>query len=290
MLHLAPAPVGDAELRWRSSVDALIAGEGERDAYYAFWPSLDSWPADSYADLISEIEALRRSKPNGTAGYLFSASGRLASSKLLFGLPKAPLRNLGIDVDTLAPGPTYFIITGPSDPESVVLVENPNAFERAVSAAGDLPVAWISAYGFGAMALDSGQRLAAGVADPSKVIAVVRGGSPPPLNALLAKDRLLYWGDLDRAGLQIYQAIRAKLPRLRLSALMQPMIDVILAGGGHPYVELTGKPRQKEWMCDDPEVAALLSICAYRAADQEYLADVQIRILAMDALPAPSLS
>ncbi len=60
---------------------------------------------------------------------------------MLFGLPKAPLRALGIDVDALAPGPTYFIIAGPPAPECVVFVENPNAFERAVAVTADLPVA-----------------------------------------------------------------------------------------------------------------------------------------------------
>src|SRR6266851_6449150 len=133
-LHLPPVEISEDEAAWRNAVDAAVATEADRGAYRAFWPALKGWPPEAHAELVAEIETLRRAKPDGLAGYLFSASGRLGSSKLLFGLPKQPLRVLGIDVDALAPGPTYVIIAGPREPDAVVLVENPNAFERALRA------------------------------------------------------------------------------------------------------------------------------------------------------------
>lgn len=283
-LHLAPAEISEGEAAWHAAVDAAVSSETDRAAYREFWQVLAGWPRDAYLDLIAEIETLRRAKPNGLAGYLFSASGRLASSKLLFGLPKQPLRALGIDLDALAPGPTYVIIAGPREVEAVVLVENPNAFERAVRATAGMPVAWVSAYGFGAAAIDGGARLLAGLSDLSQVVSVVRAGDPSPLPKLLANAHLLYWGDLDLAGLQIFYLVRRRLPGIRLSALMQPMIDLLHAGGGHPYAPLTGKPAQRDRRCDDRDLLRLVELCRRRAADQEHVSDAEIRKLALAPL------
>jgi hypothetical protein len=287
VIQLAPVQIDDAEQRWHKFVADTVK-PAEQVAYRNLWPALVDWPASDYPALIAEIQHFQSTARTGATGFLFSASGRLGSSKLLFGLPKAPLRALGIDADALAPGPTYFIIAGPPAPECVVFVENPNAFERAVAVTADLPVAWISAYGFGGLALDNGQRLVTGLVTPSQVVPVIRAGAPPDLPALLAHPRLHHWGDLDRAGLQIYHAMRARLPTLKLSALMTPMIDLLQAGGGHPYLELTGKPRQKDWTPDDPQIKALLAFCAARAVDQEHLSNAQIQDYATQSLRYPS--
>lgn len=282
-LRLSPVQIGETEAAWQKAVSTGVHDESDRTAYYAFWPALLGWPPEDYAVLVAEIEALRRTRPYDRSSYLFSASGRLASSKLLVGLPKQALRMLGIDVDVLAPGPTYFIIAGPRTPEVVILVENPNAFERAVRVTADMPVAWISAYGFGATTLD-GARLIDGLADVDHVVSVVRAGDPPTLGSLISMPRLLYWGDLDLAGLQIFHAVRHRFPNLQLSALMQPMIDRLRSGGGHPYASLTGKEGQREWQCSDAELLPFLDLCRRRAADQECVSDQEIRELALKAL------
>jgi hypothetical protein len=82
--------------------------------------------------------------------------------------------------------------------------------------------------------------------------------------------------------------MRARLPRLKLSALMTPMIDLLQAGGGHPYLDLTGKPRQKDWGPDDPQIKELLALCASRAVDQEHVYNAQIQDYATQSLRYPS--
>jgi hypothetical protein len=115
-------------------------------------------------------------------------------------------------------------------------------------------------------------------------IALVRGGSPPPITSLLDHPRLLHWGDLDRSGLLIFYTMRATRPHLRLSALYAPLIDLLHGGGGHPYAEATGKPKQDHWNTDDETLTALLKLCTNRAVDQEYIGPDIIRDMAMYTL------
>ena len=74
---------------------------------------------------------------------------------------------------------------------------------------------------------------------------------------------------------------------------MHPMIELLRAGGGHPYASLTGKATQRPWRCDDAEIEALLQLCRGSAADQEHVSDDEIRKLAADPLgssrPAPAV-
>lgn len=278
-IHLAEAPLAPAEAAWRASVDAKPElGDEERVTYHALWSAIEDWPVETHAALIAEIEALRRAD-HSRPSYLLSASGRLASSKLLSALPKAALKKLGIDMDAIDPGPLCFLIAGAAAPDAVVLVENPNAFERALTATADLPLCWVSAHGFGASALEAGQRLADGIERPARVVTAVRSGAPPALVDLLTHPNLFYWGDLDTSGLHIFHRVRTRLPAIRLSALMGPMIDLLRSGGGHPYTWAVGKTGQRTWTSGNEDLDALLTLCASSAADQEHVAEADIRQL-----------
>lgn len=294
-LKLCPATMSSAEAGWREKVAGMLGRredvrEGDKAALGDLWPKLTDWPSWCAEDLIDELYGLRAKleadKDSGAApSYLVSASGRLASSKLLSLLPKAALQAFGFKAELLPDSPPYVVVAGPTNPKVVVLVENPVAFERAVAATADLPVAWVSTYGFGITNLDGvGARMAATVTALVSPIPLVRAGSPPPLAELLGHPRLLHWGDLDLTGLLIFHSMRSAWPQLRLSALYWPMATLLQSGGGHPYAEATGKPRQERWTSEDPTIASLLGLCAERAVDQEHLSTEVIRMLALQAL------
>lgn len=276
---------GEAE--WRQTVMTYANQGGDvLEALFALWPAISDWPVTQYGSLISELLWLRRQPPAPTL-YLSSAAGSLAASKLLSALPKTALRALGIAVDSLPAAPVCFLIAGAAHPEAVVLVENQNAFERAVGATTDLPVAWISAYGFGASALDVGERLIDGLESPT-TISAVRAGSPPPLQALLNHPSIFLWGDLDIAGFQIFIRARARLPALQLSGIYAPMLAHLEAGGGHPYVSLTGKAGQDtNFISSDSLIAPLIDRCRSRAVDQEWVRAEDIRNHSLYPLGAP---
>lgn len=293
-LNLRAPAQSPLEAAWRREAQAFVAERsdarpGDEAALGDLWPRLGDWPISLAADLFAELYDLRaRFEAGELAGltcYRASASGRLGSSKLLSLLPRASLQAFGIDIGQFAAPPPYVIVAGPPEPQAVVLVENPEAFEAAVAATPDLPVAWISVYGFGIATIDGqGARLADVVTSTTPPIALVRSGAPPSIDQLLGHPRLFHWGDLDRTGLLIFQAMRSARPQLRLSALYGPMLAVIRSGGGHPYAEVAGKPRQDCWMAGDHLLGELLNDCEVRAIDQEHLSKDDICSLCALAL------
>lgn len=272
-----PADVaGPRELAWRAAVDARIDADADREAYYALYIGLADWPEDFFAALVETVEAWRRDARTDHA-YTISARTGLASSKLIDALPARPLQALGVDPATLPRLPPIMMVAGPPAPHAVVLVENPTAFEVAVEATADLPVAWICSYGYAATRAVFRERLASAVLASEGVRSVIRSGAPPSFQELLRNPDLFYWGDLDRSGLHIFHMVRGNLPHARLSALMEPMADLLRRGGGHPYCKLTEKADQPHWTPEDPHLATLATLCAERAVDQEWVPASEIR-------------
>lgn len=79
----------------------------------------------------------------------------------------------------------------------------------------------------------------------SSLIPLIRKGNPPDLTVLLQDKELMFWGDLDMAGLKIYSDLKLSFPQIRLSGLYYPMVDLLHQGMAHPYVKATGKEGQK---------------------------------------------
>lgn len=233
------------------------------------------WPADMLGSLVAELKRIRAVVPDQPA-FIISAAGPLASSKLLDKLPRAALRRIGVPTDAYPPPPMVLLTAGAAEPEAVVLVENPRAFERAFAATRVLPVAWVSTHGLVATSIADalgGRRYGAPV-----------DGSPPPLERLLAARNLFYWGDLDLAGLMIFAEARKRLPQLRLSALYRPMLDLLARGGGHPYTIATDKVGQRAWDTDDAVLRPLIEACANCAVDQEWVPSFQITACCLDPI------
>ncbi len=195
----------------------------------------------------------------------------LGSSKILDRLPLSARRILG--VSKLPATPRYVVVAGPAEPKAVLLIENSTTYEEAVRAGLDKSVALIAAYGYGLnMMTDS----AAGWAlveslTQGRCEVLSRSGQAHRLTNLLEHPNLYFWGDLDREGLRIAMALRAKLPHLKLSAFYQPMADLARnKTTSHPYALFCGKANQQAWRhTADKQFDALASVCELRAVDQE---------------------
>lgn len=209
----------------------------------------------------------------GGSRYVASAQCLLGSSKLLDALPRSALRAFGIDPGLLDGPPGYIITAGPPKPACVILVENPQAMETAISVQGIDDVAWIATFGYGLSnrGSEQGNQLASLIEGARPLLhAVVRAGQPPSLRDLLAHDRVFFWGDLDLEGLRIYWRLKAQLPQLQISALYTPMMKMLESEStSHPYVNAVGKENQQAWECDDVEVSRLIKLCSRRGVDQE---------------------
>lgn len=187
------------------------------------------------------------------------------------------LRADRIDITRFPSFPRYVMVAGPSDPVSVILVENPHSFETAVMADAARQAAWICSYGYGLSLKHSrhGEQLAAILANPNTPRTLTRRGNPPSWETLVQHPRLRFWGDLDLEGLAIFERLRSHRPDITLSGLYQPMLEALQRGAGHPYCQATGKPRQRV-----PEhggdITKLIDSCRHQAIDQEMVTTTQI--------------
>lgn len=278
--HLDVPYPGDLRLTEMEQAVAEVLPDGEDSgAWMRLAKAIDGrWPKEAAGALVSELIDIR-GRCTGDR-FLVAAGGPLGSSKILEAIPSSCLEGIGLSVQDLSRPPVPFLVAGPSEPEAVVLVENPRSFYTACRIAADR-VAWISSHGLAVNSLAS----EASLSDlTSNGVGAVVLGSPPPLAQLLQHENLLYWGDLDSFGLQIFERARKRLPHLRLSALYRPMIDLLERGGGHPYADLTGKAGQARWRPEDEsDLCHLTGLCAERAVDQEHVAEPSIQKLS--ALP-----
>lgn len=218
--------------------------------------------------------------PAGESLYNVSAQNFLGSSKLLDHISAHILAKIGID-STIYPGPPkYIIVAGNPNPRSVILVENPHSFEAAVRADKNLEHTWISAYGFG-LSLDKskeyGKLMVNNLTDHREsLISLTRNGSPEDLTKLLESPNLMFWGDLDMAGMLIYSNLKKSFPNVKLSALYQPMLEHLRNGTAHPYVKAVGKEGQRLFKSNCKMVTGILAECREVAVDQEVVTGEQV--------------
>lgn len=260
----------------------------DQEVLIALSDSLDGWAVEDMQRLLSGLVALRKDIPllEGQSRYLVSAKYLLGSSKLLDALPSPILRKFGINLDLLMGPPSYIITAGPCSPDCVVLVENPQAMEAALQTCMGSKVAWVATFGYGLSRSGNeyGRQLASLIEENNRLTALVRQGTPPPLESLLQHTEVYFWGDFDREGFQIYWRLRSSIPQLKLSGLYHPMRDMIEDGdNNHAYNRLVAKQKQSIWQCSDLNVRKMLELCESRAVDQEAVSLSDIEMYA--ALP-----
>jgi hypothetical protein len=279
-------------IRWRGVLEAAACKlpDGDKVALSDLGEALDGFSRGDMEILLDGLLRLRedQEKLAGQPAYLVSARYLLGSSKLFGQLASRAIKAFGIDSDRFAGHPPYVVVGGCANPHAVILVENPACFELAMSTQAAKRCAFMATYGFGLSKTSSeyGNQLAGLVESHLHgAVGLVREGSTCPSAAfLLAHDRVTFWGDLDLAGMQIYQRLRRRLPQLKLSSLYVPMIRALRGSGNHPYTEATGKQGQRPQALDDPIAAGLAELCMERGVDQEWVTPEEIDKYAGDVL------
>lgn len=277
---------------WRSNLDAAGLSPAAVDALIELAPRLADLEAADRGRLAGALGRMEKlaSVLEPDAGFNISARKLLGGSKILAKLPRAAVSAMGLPLEVQQYSPKYVVCAGPSQPEAVLLVENPRAFENAVQSGLTDRVAAVCTFGFGLGYLT--RPLVAGYGgwgDPP--IQLVRSGQPPGIERLFSNSRLLFWGDLDRAALLIYRHLRSSFSHLRLSAIYEIMISLSAdADLSHPYAGLFEKAGQLPFeLRDEVEGADSAFVrtwlaCRDRAVDQEAVGSSEILQLGSERL------
>jgi len=290
-IHL-PEQLSEAAILWREVLQAhgFADDSTEFNALQAIGDKLDGLDRESMRNLLAGLITLAQEQDRitGTPRFEISARYLIGSSKMLDTLPSQALQAFGIDIGRFPSFPGYVMVAGPSEPESVILVENPHSFETAIAVDAARQAAWICTYGYGyGLSLkhsQHGEQLAAILASPKAPRTLTRRGNPPSWETLVQHPRLRFWGDLDLEGLAIFERLRSHRPGITLSGLYQPMLEALQRGAGHPYCPATGKPRQRIPKHGD-DITTLVDLCRHQAIDQEMVTATQIAQLWEQPLP-----
>lgn len=291
-VNLPPLPPPSWADGWKHALMACERlSDADREALFECGASLSDMDASEFPKVLDGLIRLREDQSEliGSPAFLVSARYLRGSSKMLSKLGARAIKAFGIDLLQFTDHPPYVVTAGAANPDAVVLVENPAAFELAVTTSAVDRCAFIATFGFGLSKTseDFGNQLAGMVEERfSSAVTLVREGScTPSARELLAHPNITFWGDLDIAGIAIYERIAKHLPNLRLSALYGPMIKAVeVEDNRHPYVSVVGKPRQAMFQTTRSDALTMLSYCHEWAADQELVTVSQIEELAGEPL------
>lgn len=294
--EVPPPPPNPSLDAWQAVLDESVLSDGDKRALTPLHKPLACFNQEELGDILKGLLRLRENMGQEAGNHRFVVSARylIGSSKLLDSMPSVALKAFGIQIDRFPSHPLYVVAAGCANPETVVLVENPAAFEMAVATDAAQRCAFIATFGFGLSKSedDYGRQLARLVEERfAGAITLVREGSScPTARELLNHPNITFWGDLDVAGIEIFQRLRRAIPGLRFSAMYQPMLEALeRRAESHPYVASVGKPGQRDRhatvRCDDTMTEKLIARCAMRGVDQECVQPMHIELHAADSLP-----
>lgn len=269
---------------WKAVLEQSRLPNDDLFALESIGCSLDGFSKGDMERLLAGLVRLRKEQAQvyGQCDFNVSAAYLLGSSKLLSALDSRSLRAFGIAIDQFPARAPYVVVGGKTDsPVAVILVENPITFETAVRSAAAERCLFICTFGFGLSAAtnDYGNQLA-GIVENGRAVVLNRShGAAPTLQAILAHPAVQFWGDLDTAGMQIFQRLAAAVPQITLSGLYKPMIEAAKDPlRRHPYTAVTGKEGQPRMTVQANDIYAreLLTACKDFGVDQEVVTQAQI--------------
>ncbi len=214
----------------------------------------------------------------------------MGGSKVLSYLPPKALAMLGLDAAIQTPSPRYVIHAGPnqsSSAQGTLLIENPQAFENAVTAGLSRTMSLVCTYGFALAYLGQARIFLPECPEHARPIVLQRCGQARSLTEIFAAKSIYFWGDLDVAALRIYLACRAAVPHLRLSAIYRSMEGLLGdVSTSHPYASVFDKDGQANMAggmgvnnAASEKVSALFERCLHRGIDQESVSIQDIALL-----------
>jgi hypothetical protein len=275
-------------LAWRSALQrGALDGESQL-LLESLHLVTDGLSPEMLERLVAGLCHLREelSQPTDESTFVISTRYLLGSSKVIGKLPAAPLRQFCPALFAQPDRIPYVVTAGPALPERVVLIENPWAFERAIQAGLAERCGLIATFGYGLSRSGEayGKQLQSLLSGSwADLIQLRRNPEVAELSSLLTHSVIEFWGDFDLEAFRIYRSLLQRIPQLVLSSLYANLRDVLLAGEGHAYHQITGKEGQAPLgaceFADLPEVRALAELCAHRGLDQEYLSLQEIATL-----------
>jgi len=271
--------------RWRTVLESCGLPEKSMAALYPLYTALADFNVQHMEVLLAGLKKLRDEQHlvAGQPAFVVSASYLMGSSKLLSILDGKSLRLFGIDIDKFTARTPYIMVGGGGEsPQTVILVENPIAFEAAIQSAASIRHAFVCTFGFGLSnsASEYGNQLAGAIETGGAILLRRTEGLHTSFEKLIQHSEIHFWGDLDIAGLQIFERIAARIPHLKLSALYDPMIKAATNPAScHPYVVAVGKAGQKTFKPTRKDTEAMLGYCKKWAVDQEIVNNYDIQML-----------
>jgi Uncharacterized protein conserved in bacteria C-term(DUF2220) len=284
-VHAPEADLSAHQILWRSVAATLSTDEAELAILEPLGDSLEGFDEAHMRDLVHCLHALRsdHDRLNGRPLFEVSAGYLLGSSKLLSSLDARCLRHFGIRIADFPSRPPYLLVASAPAPTAVILVENPVAFELAVSSRAAQTCTFVCTFGFGLSngGNEYGFQLANIVNANQAIILHRTQGMATDLATLLSHPNVQFWGDLDMAGMQIFERLAKRIPHITLSALYQPMLEAIANPlQRHPYAMATGKGGQALYIPRRDDAQAVASRCQVFAVDQEIVGTQDIEALA----------
>lgn len=284
--------VSEHEQRWHEVIASCGISEDEQQALSTLASSMNGFSSVQMLAIINGLIQLRADQDRISGQMLFNVSARylLGSSKLLSTLNWRSLKAFGINVEIFPDRPPYLIVGGDGkDPQAVILVENPVAFENAMQSGAAKRCTFVCTMGFGLShrGEDYGSQLVGAIETGDYILLRRNEGGWQDAKAILFHPELHFWGDLDLAAAQIFDRISRRLPQAKLSAIYQPMINA--AGNPntrHPYVSAVAKDGQKSFTSSRADITQLLDYCGNCAVDQEIVTIEEIGMLAGHTWPS----
>jgi hypothetical protein len=271
--------------RWRTVLESVNLPETNMAALHPLYTVLEDFNEQHMEVLLAGLIKLRDEQHliAGQPSFVVSASYLMGSSKLLSTLDGKSLRSFGIDIDKFTTRTPYVMVGGGGEtPQTVILVENPIAFEAAIQSAASIQHAFVCTFGFGLSnsASEYGNQLAGAIETGGAILLRRTEGLHTSFEKLIQHPEIHFWGDLDIAGLQIFERIASRIPDLKLSALYKPMIKAAANPAyRHPYVVAVGKAGQKTFKPTRKDTEAMLGCCEKWAVDQEIVSNCDIQML-----------
>lgn len=279
--------------RWRQTLATSTLSESDKCCLDSLGNALQGMDSEAMHSLLDGLIRLRADQAMlaGQLAFNVSAAYLLGSSKLIGSLDAKALKEFGIDTGAFLARPPYLVVSSPEQSSAVILVENPIAFEKAILSDAAKHCTFICTFGFGLSnsANEYGNQLA-GTVEAGNGILLQRGKfTADCLEQLIDQPNVFFWGDLDIAGIQIYERLLKKIPHLQYSGLYGPMVSALDESACcHPYVSAVGKQGQRVTAVSDPVSAMLMQLCERKAVDQEIVTSHQISVLADSSFYRPS--
>jgi hypothetical protein len=292
-LALKAKPRGARAVQFEVTMQSLVGlSELERTGLSGAAELLHDLSSEDLQSIVDGLRMLAASEIDVCEPvFVVSARYLLGSSKILDCLPAVTLKAFGIQRNAMPRLSPNVVIGGPSEPDAVVLVENPHSFEAAVKSNAVNRVAFVCVHGYGlSLGGDAWGEQLATVLEQRQYVSLTRCGNPPPLEVLLRHRQLYFWGDLDMASIDIFERIRRQFKQIQLSRLYRPLIEFLrVPGKNHPYAIVAGKDGQQIPETQHYVAAGLLQLCTYRAVDQESLHIEDIERYAFEMLDMDDL-